>query len=153
MPRIRGSRSHSLPKANGFSIAMWKAESHYNECPSGAIAQLTFLCKRSDSLVSYDIVFSKKRKFMRFSKSWHDSSPMSSAIQDGSERSLPFLRFCWNFNGYGLRSASFSLKYRPIRRGWCCLWKLHRYRPLSFEVFDIYENLILQNWFSFEYGV
>ena len=92
MPRIRGLRSHSLPKANGFSIAMWKAESHYNECPSGAIAQLTFLCQRSDSLVSYDIVFSKKRKFMRFSKSWHDSSPMSSAIRDGSERSLPFLR-------------------------------------------------------------
>lgn len=29
---------------------------------------------------------------MRFSKSCHDSSPMSSAIQDGSERSLPFLR-------------------------------------------------------------
>ena len=23
----------------------------------------------------------------------------------------------------------------PIRRGWCCLWKLHRYRPLPFEIF------------------
>ena len=34
---------------------------------------------------------------MRFSKSWLDSSPMSSAIRDGSERSLPFLRFWWNF--------------------------------------------------------
>ena len=92
MPRIRGLRSHSLPKANDFSIAMRKAESHYNECPSGAIAQLTFLCQRSDSLVSYDIVFSKKRKFMRFSKSCLGSSPMPSAIRDESERSPPFLR-------------------------------------------------------------
>ena len=63
------------------------------------------------------------------------SSPMSSAIRDGSEQSLPFLRFCWNFNGYGLRSASFSLKYRPIRRGWCCLRHLHRYPPSPFEIF------------------
>ena len=44
-------------------------------------------------------------------------------------------RFCWNFNGYGLRSASFSLKYRPIRRGWCSLWLLHRYRPSPFGIF------------------
>ena len=70
-----------------------------------------------------------------FQATQSDSSPMSSAIRDGSERSLPFLRFCRNFNGYGLRRASFSLKYRPIRREWCCLWLLHRHRPLPFEVF------------------
>ena len=51
-----------------------------NECPSGAIAQLTFLCQRSDSLVSYDIVFSKNESFLRFSRSWLGSSPMSSAM-------------------------------------------------------------------------
>lgn len=46
-----------------------------NECPSGAIAQLTFLCQRSDSLVSYDIVFSKKRKFSAVFKimAWFES--------------------------------------------------------------------------------
>ena len=55
--------------------------------------------------------------------------------RNGSEQSLPFLRFCWNFNGYGLRRASFSLKYRPIRRGWCYLWLLHRYRPSPFGIF------------------
>ena len=51
---------------------------------------ITLLITRKDNVA-------QNLLFMRVSATQSDSSPMSSAIRDGSERSLPFLRFWWNF--------------------------------------------------------
>ena len=101
---------------------MWKAESHYNECPSRAIAQLTLLCQRSDCLVSLC------RKYRRKAS----AKPCALMQIQHRNRTLPEKKLCRYFGRSENKQQKFE-QARTLAHLFCPDWS-SSYRNRSFGV-------------------